>query len=461
MVTLYGAGERTGILNVEAKLGKALGKEEGILVVKAAERDAVLSEISARMARYQDLDPEMYSELKALRQDVKEIFNKGLSPGAEIMEQLYFLDSKTMDFVEKLSRDYSEVVTPDDFQAVAKIMSENLRSRVPILKSFTKYLGRLAEDFLLNAKPAESAIDSEALLKTAILGAHKDGKPLPRWLTRVLGIKNESIREKFLRRIPGYVPDSFTDQLLTGVRPPTRRRTGFKIGKYSIFSEDITKGVEIGIANKLDKTWTNVPWVNFDGVTLEQNFTQTFEEKLAYKDANGNWINNIIQVDQKTSPNWWEEFRNKDNKINDIADVNKARTAFGVNGNHSNDAVIVKRFHLWGRKNNIQTSTVHDAFFTNVSDMLAGRRALREIYADAIENNSIEATLLEMRKRGLPKELYEKYLEEAKDIGLIPVVGRSVIDGKLMTEADILKKADILASVPERFKDNRYFYGIG
>jgi GNAT superfamily N-acetyltransferase len=116
---------------------------------------------------------------------------------------------------------------------------------------------------------------------------------------------------------------------------------------------------------------------------------------------------------------------------------------------------------LWGRKNNIQTSTVHDAFFTNVSDMLAGRRALREIYANAIENNSIEATLLEMRKRGLPKELYEKYLEEAKDIGLIPVVGRSVIDGKLMTEADILKKADILASVPERFKDNRYFYGIG
>ena len=93
--------------------------------------------------------------------------------------------------------------------------------------------------------------------------------------------------------------------------------------------------------------------------------------------------------------------------------------------------------------------------------MLAGRKALREIYANAIENNSIEATLLEMRKRGLPKELYEKYLNEAKDIGLIPVAGRSMIDGRLMTEADILKKADILASVPEQFKYNRYFYGIG
>ena len=39
-----------------------------------------------------------------------------------------------------------------------------------------------------------------------------------------------------------------------------------------------------------------------------------------------------------------------------------------MNGNHSNDAVIVKRYHLWGRKNNIPTSTIHDAFFANTAE---------------------------------------------------------------------------------------------
>ena len=43
------------------------------------------------------------------------------------------------------------------------------------------------------------------------------------------------------------------------------------------------------------------------------------------------------------------------NTINDIVDAQKARTAFAVNGNHSNDAVIVKRYHLWGQENNIPT----------------------------------------------------------------------------------------------------------
>ena len=95
MVSLYGAGKRTGILAVESKLSKALGKVPGNLVVKAEERDAVLSEISARMARYEKLDPIAYEELKALRADIKDIFNKGQSPSEDLMEQLYFLDPNT------------------------------------------------------------------------------------------------------------------------------------------------------------------------------------------------------------------------------------------------------------------------------------------------------------------------------------------------------------------------------
>ena len=99
----------------------------------------MLNEISARIARYEKFDLETANELRVLRENVKDIFNKGMDPGDEILEQLYFLDSKTRDFVEKMSRSYDKVVTPNDFKIIAQIMSEQLREQVPILKDFTKY----------------------------------------------------------------------------------------------------------------------------------------------------------------------------------------------------------------------------------------------------------------------------------------------------------------------------------
>ncbi len=345
MVTFYGAGERTGIMNVENKLAKVLEKQENFLVVKASERDAVMSEISARMARYEKFDPDMYRELKALRQDVKDMFNKGLAPGDDMLEQLYFLEPRTRDFVEKLSREYGKVVTPDDFQQIAMIMSENLRSQVPILKDFTKFFGRLAEDYALHAKPKAASIAPVSTLKTAIYGDYKAGKRLPKWLSRTLGIKDESIKEKILNRIPGYVPDSTVSNIIMGYKSPVDRKTGFTIGKFDIAGIDVTKGIEVGYDNKLPKSWTNIPWVNFDGKTLEQVFTQTFEEKLAYKNAEGKWINNIIQVQQKTEPTTWEQyFLNKKGTINDIVDTGKARTAYAVNGNHSKQNAVNKLY---------------------------------------------------------------------------------------------------------------------
>lgn len=414
MVTFYGAGEKTGIMNVEGKLAKALGKDEGVLVVKAADRDKVLNEISARMARYESFDPETYLELKALRQDVKDVFNKGIDPGDQILDQLYFLEPKTRDLVEKLSGAYTKTVTPDDFKQIASIMSENLRLQVPILKDFTKFFGRLAEAFLINAKPSNSTKDIAEFLTEKALGI-REGKP-----------------PSFLERLPWYKPNSPLSNILFGVQD-----------------------------KKLPKRWTTVPWVNFDAKTIEQNFTQTFEERLRYQTKDGKWVTNILQVDQKTDPTWWEEFTNKADTINDIADVNKARTAFAVNGNHSNDATLVKKFHMWGYKNGIPTSTIHDAFFTNTTDMLKGRRALRKMYAESLKNNVIKNTLDEMLKRGLPKDVYDAYLKEAIEIGLIPIPGRSRIGGKEITISDILTEEDILQEIPDNFQEDLGWYGVG
>ena len=431
-----------------------------------------MSEISARAARYDKVDPELAEDLKRLRQDVRDIFNKGLKPGDDILEQLWFLDPKTRDLVEKLSKQYDDVITPDDFKAVAKIMSEYLGNEVPVLKNFTRYFGRLAEDFLLNAKPEKSAFDWKSIAKISVFGSKKSGYKLPLLASELLGLKaQESVSEKFLKRF--LTGNSSLRDFYYGVDAPKKRRTGFKFFKIEVKLPDIdlenlkfgkTKKVteyEILYANKLPKAWTNVPWVNFDGKVLEQNYTQVFEERLRYRDRDGNWITNILQVPQKTEASWWDQISGESGKINDIADVTKARTAYGVNGNHSNDAVLVKKFHLWGKSKGVGTSTVHDAFFTNVADMLEARQALREIYAESLRNNVVLMVLEEMKKRGLPDDIYKKYMDEAIDIGLIPVPGRSVIDGKVMTEEDILRIDDILKEVPGGFDKDYGFYGIG
>jgi SPP1 gp7 family putative phage head morphogenesis protein len=462
MVTLYGAGEKTGIMSVEGKLSKILDKDVNTLVVSARDRDTVLNEISARIARYERFDLETADELRALRENVKDVFNKGLDPGDEIMSQLYFLDPKTKDLVEKMSKSYERVVTPQDFKLIANIMSEHLSEQVPILKDFTKFFGRLAQDFLISAKPSSSDFDWKSIARGTVFGDRKRGYVLPDRISEILGVKSgEAVSEKLLKRFGFWKPDGTLADIMYGVKAPDNRRTGFKTMKIDVAQIDLNNGIEVFTANKLPKSWTNVPWVNFDGKIIEQNFTQSFEERLNYKDKDGKWVTNILQIPQKTEATWWEQVINKSGKINDIADATQARTAFAVNGNHSNDAVLVKKFHLWGEKNDIPTSTIHDAFFANAADMIRARKALRNIYGEVLERNVVKDTLDEMLSRGLPKDVYDKYLNEAKDIGLIPISGRSIVGGKVLKEKDILKIEDILQEIPEGFKDDYGWYGIG
>jgi len=462
MVTFYGAGDRTGILNVERKLASALERQPGTLVVKASQRDEILGEISARIARFEKFDPETAAELAVLRTNVRDIFNKGLNPGQDIMDDLYFLSPQTKDFLEKMSLSYDKVITPNDFKEIASIMSEYLAEQTPVLKTFTKFLGRLAEDFLENARPSKSDFDWKSIFKVKLLGTRKDGYKLPDRIGEILGVNtSKSVSESFLSKFGFWKPNGFLDELIYGTRDPLNRRIGAKYFKIDIAKIKKIYELEIFRANKLPKRWTNVPWVNFDKKTLEQNFTSTIETRLFYRDKDGNPITNIIQIDNKSEATWWEQFINNSGNINDIADTAKARTAYAVNGTHSNDAVLVKRFHIWGRENNVNTATVHDAFFTNIGEMLEAKQALRNIYAKAAESNVIKQTLDEMRARGFPKELYDKYLNEAIEIGLIPIPGKSRIGGRLLTDTDILTREDILRDIDEVFEDDLSWYGVG
>jgi len=461
MVTFYGAGERTGAMNVEGKLSKVLDKKNDMLVVTAGERDKVLDQISAQAARYQKSDPLLYDELMDLRKVVRDIFNHGKPVTDDLIEELWFLDPETRQIVEKLSKRYGAVVTPKDFSDIAKIMSEHLGDQVPILKDFTRFFGRLAEDYLLNADPRQRAFSTQDLIKEIVFGVRK-------------GLLDQYKKGKFAN-VPNGLLDRVARQydflepitITQGVKINPYRKTGYKVPKTIVkmpwpLDKVIGEFKFFGSFRQKDvpKHWNNVPWVNFDGKIVEQYFTQAYEERLFYE-VDGQKYMNILMVDQKNEASFWDQVLNKDFNPIDNSDVTKARTAFAVNGNHSNDATLVKRFHLWGKDHNVQTSSIHDAFFTNIADLTKGKQALRELYAESLSRNVVLETLNEMRARGLPKELYDKYLNEAIDKGLIPVAGRSKIGGRTLTEADILYVDDILKPVPSDFSRDYGWYGIG
>lgn len=177
----------------------------------------------------------------------------------------------------------------------------------------------------------------------------------------------------------------------------------------------------------------DIPWVTFDGKIMMQRYRPKIQERIDFTDpVTGRKISNIYESSAE------------DGKLLGKGSLNDARIGLGVNGNHSNDAVIVRRFHLWGLKNNIQTGTIHDAFFTNIAEADKAKTALRTIYADALEGDTIRKTLKEMRKQGLSRRSYNELLQRAKDLGLI--------DPK-----DKITRQEILQAIPE----GRDWYGIG
>jgi transposase len=59
------------------------------------------------------------------------------------------------------------------------------------------------------------------------------------------------------------------------------------------------------------------------------------------------------------------------------------------------------------------------AFFTNLGQAIPAKNALRQIYSDALKTGTIRQTLAAMRGAGLSRETYNRYLQRAKDDGLI------------------------------------------
>jgi len=177
----------------------------------------------------------------------------------------------------------------------------------------------------------------------------------------------------------------------------------------------------------------DIPWVTFDGKIMTQRYRPKPQERIDFTDpVSGRRISNIYESSAE------------DGKLLGKNSVNRASIGLGVNGNHSNDAVIVRKFHDWARKNNVDSATIHDAFFTNISEANRAKTALRTIYADALEGDTIRKTLREMRRQGLSRKSYNELLARAKELGLIDPPNK-------------ITRKDILAPI----KEGEDWYGIG
>lgn len=114
-------------------------------------------------------------------------------------------------------------------------------------------------------------------------------------------------------------------------------------GKFIQFWKDAGESF-VRETNKVD-----IPWVTFDGKKLYQRYRPKVQTSIEFYDP----------VSRRMVRNIFED-RATDGILKGKASIADARIGLGVNGNHSNDASIVRQFLLWGRKNNVDTATIHD-----------------------------------------------------------------------------------------------------
>lgn len=182
-----------------------------------------------------------------------------------------------------------------------------------------------------------------------------------------------------------------------------------------------------------DTQAVDIPWVTFDNKTLFQRYRPKIQTSIEFYDPESRRLVRNIYEDSA-----------KDATLLGKASISRARIGMGVNGNHMNDASIVRQFLLWGKRTNTPTATIHDAFFTNIGDVDLAKSALREIYADAVESDTIRNTLKKMRELGMSEKSYRELLARAKEEGLVD-------------PPNAVTRRDILAPIPKGWD----WYGIG
>jgi SPP1 gp7 family putative phage head morphogenesis protein len=174
-----------------------------------------------------------------------------------------------------------------------------------------------------------------------------------------------------------------------------------------VTQEYITFWKKVGQRFAEDTQTVDMPWVTLDGKKLYQRYRTKLQEEVRFYDPqSGRYVRNVYQT-----------VSDKDSLLGK-GSLGTVRLGAGVNGTHMNDASIVRMFHLWGAKNNVPTTTIHDAVFINITDLEAATKALKQIYANASQSNQVQRTLDAMFSDGLSRESYKEFVAEARRLGL-------------------------------------------
>lgn len=202
------------------------------------------------------------------------------------------------------------------------------------------------------------------------------------------------------RRGPQVGPDDF--KKIAGIMSEKLAERVPEAQNYIVFWKDV------GRTFVRETEQTDIPWVTFDNKVLTQKYRAVIQKRIQFWDPVAKrYVRNIYQKQAD------------DAKLLGKGMVGTAGLGLGVNGTHSNDASIVRMFHLWGRDKGYQTATIHDAIFMNVNELDLGVGNMYDNYARARATPVIRRTLDEMRKKGLSRASYKKFLAEAERLGLL------------------------------------------
>jgi len=256
-----------------------------------------------------------------------------------------------------------------------------------------------------------SRIDELRDIKKKVVLSSKEGSSITDSLYETAkaefrdGVKNSEDMHMFLAKLKDETGDLIGTRLFDKISKIMTRKLEQEVpvtGKFIKFWKDVAKDY-VAESKSVD-----IPWVTFDGKKMVQRYRVKEQTRIDFTDpVTGKKVFNIYE---EASP---------DGTLMSQASIQDASIGLGVNGNHSNDAAIVRQFHLWGKKNNVDTGTIHDAFFSNLGEAVPAKSALRQIYSDALKQGTIKQTLAEMRKSGMSRATYNKYLRRAKEDGLI------------------------------------------
>ena len=342
---------------------------------------------------------------------------KDLAKGAKYQNMVTFYGAGEATKAANVSRGVAKVLEKKGFITVTKAdLSEQLRTIDNKIKQSQK-LG------------ADAVVADLTAFRKELVETVNNGSPVPRTLLKeaaeIHTDTEEFVNKLYNNRVGIVGPKDF--DAISRIMSKYLEQEAPVTGQFIKFWKSAARKYVEDTGN------VDIPWVTFDGKVMMQRYRPPVQQRIEFTDPNtGRKVRNIY------------EGRATDGKMKGKADLANAAIGLGVNGNHSNDAVIVRRFHQWGKKNNVDTGTIHDAFFTNIGDAQKAKDALRVIYADALEGDTIRKTLKAMRDAGMSNAVYNELLADAKRRGLIDPPNK-------LTRKDVL----------EPIKEGNDWYGIG